>query len=103
MSVEGRGWVTRVGIDLANWQQEEPADFGGRRQLSMAGTSRISREAQVRICSRLGVRFPGGDSASMLASNPGQPGFGTEQSRLSVENSEFLQILSDFLSFSALI
>src|SRR5450755_3116248 len=59
MSVEGRGWVTRVEIDLVNWQQEEPADFGGRRQLSMGGTSRMSREAQVRICERLGVQFPG--------------------------------------------
>jgi hypothetical protein len=39
MAVDGRAWVTRVGIDLVNWQQEEPADFGGRRQLSMAGTS----------------------------------------------------------------
>jgi hypothetical protein len=52
--VEGRGWVTRVGIDLVNWQQEAPADFDGRQQLSMGGTSRMSREAQVRICERLG-------------------------------------------------
>ena len=59
MSVEGRGQVTRVGIDLVNWQQEEPADFDGRRQLSMGGTSRMSREAQVRICERLGAKLPG--------------------------------------------
>jgi hypothetical protein len=59
MSVEGRGWVTRVGIDLVNWQQEEPAGFDGRRQLSLGGTSRMSREAQVRICERLGVQLPG--------------------------------------------
>jgi hypothetical protein len=31
----------------------------GGRQLSMDGTSRVSREAQARICERLGVRFPG--------------------------------------------
>jgi hypothetical protein len=59
MSVEGRGWVTRVGIDLVNWKQEEPAGLGRRRQPSGGGTSRMSREAQVRICERLGVRFPG--------------------------------------------
>src|ERR1019366_3796744 len=59
MSVEGRGWVTRVGIDLVNWQQEEPAGLGGRRQPSGGGTSRMSREAQVRICERLGVQLPG--------------------------------------------
>ena len=59
MSAEGRGWVTRVGIDLVNWQQEEPADFDGGRQPSMGGTSRMSREAQVRICERLGVKLLG--------------------------------------------
>jgi hypothetical protein len=57
--VEGRGWVTRVGIDLANWQQEEPTGFDGRRQPSLGGTSRVSREAQARICERLEVKFPG--------------------------------------------
>ena len=57
--MEGRGWVTRVGIDLVNWRQEEPTGFDGRRQPSMGGTSRVSREAQARICERLGVKFPG--------------------------------------------
>jgi hypothetical protein len=33
--------------------------FNGRRQPSCGGTSRISREAYVRICERLGVKFPG--------------------------------------------
>src|ERR1019366_10223476 len=59
MSVEGRGWVTRVGIDLVNGQQEEPAGLGGSRQPLGGGTSRMSREAQVRICERLGVQLPG--------------------------------------------
>src|SRR5262245_32836669 len=45
--------------NLVNWQQEEPTDCGGERQLSVDGTSRVSREAQARICERLGVRFPG--------------------------------------------
>src|SRR5262245_47520919 len=57
--MERRGQAIRVMINLVNWQQEEPTDCGGERQLSMDGTSRVSREAQARICERLGVRFPG--------------------------------------------
>jgi hypothetical protein len=33
--------------------------FNGRRQPSCDGTSRMTRESQVRICERLGVKFPG--------------------------------------------
>jgi hypothetical protein len=33
--------------------------FGGRRQSSVSGTSRMMREYQVRFCERLGVKFPG--------------------------------------------
>ena len=33
--------------------------FNGRRQPSCGGTSRISREAYVRFCEGLGVKFPG--------------------------------------------
>src|SRR6516164_10731572 len=33
--------------------------FNGRRQPSCGGTSRMIREYQVRICERLGVKFPG--------------------------------------------
>ena len=33
--------------------------FSGRRQPSCDGTSRMTRECQVRICERLGVKFPG--------------------------------------------
>jgi hypothetical protein len=32
--------------------------FNGRRQPSRGGTSRMTRECQVRICERLGVKFP---------------------------------------------
>ena len=31
----------------------------GRRQPSRGGTSRMTRECQVRFCERLGVKFPG--------------------------------------------
>ena len=33
--------------------------FSERRQPSCDGTSRMTRECQVRICERLGVKFPG--------------------------------------------
>ena len=57
--MERRGQAIRVMINLVNWQQEEPIGCGGERQLSVNGTSRVSREAQARICEGLGVQFPG--------------------------------------------
>src|ERR1700704_448105 len=39
--------------------------FNGRRQPSRGGTSRMTRECQVRFCERLGVKFPG-ETADML-------------------------------------
>ena len=57
--MERRGRVIRVIPTLVNRQREEPTGCDGERQLSMDGTSRVSREAQARICERLGVRFPG--------------------------------------------
>jgi len=48
MPVEGREQVTRIGIIRVNGQPEELEDPDGRRQPSMGGTSRISREAYVR-------------------------------------------------------
>ena len=59
MAVEGREQVTRIGIVRVNGQPEELAGPDGRRQPSMGGTSRVSREAQARICEGLGVKFPG--------------------------------------------
>jgi hypothetical protein len=57
--VERREQVTRIGIVRVNGQPEELDGPDGRRQPSMGGTSRISREAYVRICERLGVKLPG--------------------------------------------
>src|SRR5262252_9623889 len=59
MSVERRGQVIRVMINLVNWQQEEPTDCGEGRQLFMDDTSRVSREAQARFREGLGVQLPG--------------------------------------------
>src|ERR1017187_9687786 len=38
---------------------EELDGADGRRQPSLGGTSRVSREAPARFCERLGVKFPG--------------------------------------------
>jgi hypothetical protein len=59
MAVEGREQVTRIGIVRVNGRPEELDGPDGRRQPSLGGTSRVSREAQARICERLGVKFPG--------------------------------------------
>ena len=59
MPTERRGQAIRVMPTLVNRQREEPTGCDGGRQLSMNGTSRVSREAQARICERLGVRLPG--------------------------------------------
>jgi hypothetical protein len=59
MAVEGREQVTCIRIVRVNGKPEELDGSDGRRQPSMGGTSRMSREAQVRICERLRVKFPG--------------------------------------------
>jgi len=55
---ERRGQAIRVMIDLVNWQQEEPTGYGGGRQLSLDGTSRVTGDSHARICERLGVKIP---------------------------------------------
>jgi hypothetical protein len=59
MAVEGRGQVTCIGIVRVNGQPEELDGLDGRRQPSLGGMSRVSREAQARICEGLGVKLPG--------------------------------------------
>jgi hypothetical protein len=59
MPGEGRGQVTCIEIVRVNGQPEELDGLDGRRQPSMGGTSRVSREAQARICEGLGVQLPG--------------------------------------------
>jgi hypothetical protein len=43
--------------------------FNGRRQPSRGGTSRMTRECQVRFCERLGVKFPGPTRPNAKCSN----------------------------------
>ena len=59
MPAERRERVAGIGIVRVNGQPEELDGPDGRRQPSIGGTSRISREAYVRICERLGVKLPG--------------------------------------------
>ena len=57
MPVERRGQVIAVGIGSTGIRRSPILD--GRRQPSCGDTSRMMRDYQVRICERLGVKFPG--------------------------------------------
>src|SRR3954467_102245 len=57
MPVERRGRVTDVGSEPTGNRRSPILD--GRRQPSFGGTSRMTRECQVRICERLAVKLPG--------------------------------------------
>ena len=46
-------------MNWANWQREEPEVQRKAAAFNLDGTSRMMREYQVRICERLGVKFPG--------------------------------------------
>jgi len=48
-----------IAISLGSTDNGMSPMFNGRRQPSRGGTSRMTRECQVRICERLGVKFPG--------------------------------------------
>ena len=45
--------------DGVNGQPEELLDLAEAGRLPRGGTSRMTREGHVRICGRLGVKFPG--------------------------------------------
>src|SRR5260370_42547442 len=57
MPVERRGWV--IAFEIGSTGNGRNPVVNGRRQPSCDGTSRMTRECQVRICERLGVKFPG--------------------------------------------
>src|SRR6476469_3725982 len=57
MPVERRGWV--IAFEIGSTGNGRNPIFNGRRQPSRGGTSRMTRECQVRICERLGVKFTG--------------------------------------------
>src|ERR1700704_2754097 len=57
MPVERRGWV--IAFEIGSTGNGRNPIFNGRRQPSCGGTSRMTRECQVRICERLGGKFPG--------------------------------------------
>jgi hypothetical protein len=55
--VERRGQA--IAFEIGSTGDGRNLIFNGRRQPSCGGTSRMTRECQVRICERLGVKFPG--------------------------------------------
>src|SRR4029077_11092335 len=57
MPVERRGRSPTLGVSQLATGGAPILD--GRRQPSCGGTSRMTRECQVRICEGLGVKFPG--------------------------------------------
>src|SRR5438477_8270398 len=57
MPVERRERV--IAIWLGSTGNGRNPMFNGRRQPSRGGTSRMTRECQVRFCEGLGVKFPG--------------------------------------------
>src|SRR5947209_11649949 len=57
MPVERRGRA--IAFEIGSTGNGRNPIFNGRRQPSRGGTSRMTRECQVRICERLGVRFLG--------------------------------------------
>ena len=59
MSVERSGQA--IGVEALKGQLATGGarGFDEGRQLFIGGTSRMNREVQVRICERLGVKFPG--------------------------------------------
>jgi hypothetical protein len=59
MPVERREQVIAVELGSTGVRPGGARLFSGRRQPSCDGTSRMTRECQVRICERLGVKFPG--------------------------------------------
>jgi hypothetical protein len=59
MLVERRGQVIAVELGPTGSYRGGARWFSGRRQPSCGGTSRMTRECQVRICEGLGVKFPG--------------------------------------------
>ena len=48
MPVERRGWV--IAVEIGSTGNGRNPIFNGRRQPSCGGTSRMTRECQVRIC-----------------------------------------------------
>ena len=57
MPVERRGWV--IAFEIGSTGNGRNPIFNGRRQPSCGGTSRMTRECQVRFFEGLGVKLPG--------------------------------------------
>ena len=70
MPVERRGQA--IAFEIESTGNGRNPIFNGRRQPSCDGTSRMTRECQVRFCERLGVKFPGPTRHASMAAAFGQ-------------------------------
>src|SRR5713101_8260450 len=61
-----------IAIEIGSTGNGRSPMFNGRRQPSRGGTSRMTRECQVRICEGLGVKFPGPTRHSHRSQYPRQ-------------------------------
>src|SRR5215471_6948738 len=67
---KGAGHLRRVGV---KGQPEELSNSAEAGRLPRGGTSRMRRESHVRICERLGVKFPGATRLLSTSSGPTFP------------------------------
>src|SRR6516164_6164326 len=86
MPVERRGQAIVIGRGSTG-NGRNPM-FNGRRQPSCGGTSRMTRECQVRICEGLGVQFPGPTRPKCRCRSP----FAGRTGRVPLNELSFLKI-----------
>jgi hypothetical protein len=67
MSATADYFMVAIAFEIGSTGNGKDPIFNGRRQPSCGDTSRMTRECQVRICERLGVKFPGPTRPGLLS------------------------------------